>query len=78
MSSENFLRSTIIQDILSEIQKNSSNNSKPLNVIECNSGFGMIASDNGSICPHCNAVLKNRTTLNIHLKRCSFTKKLNN
>lgn len=63
-------KSHIVENMLSIISNNSEPLNKPINVIQCNAEIKLIASDNGAICPHCNAVLKNRITLNIHMKRC--------
>ena len=65
------LRDTDINEIIHRIVTcNTCPASDTLSVTKCNSNIDMIVSDNGAICPICNVVLKNRTTLSIHMKRC--------
>ena len=60
----------IIKDMLSIIASRSKPLTEPFDVIHCTSEIKIIASDNGAICPYCDSVLKNRTTLNMHMKKC--------
>ena len=45
-------------------------------ITHCSSECSVIVSKLGAVCPHCSTFLKNRTTLNVHLKRCKVYRQI--
>ncbi len=63
-----------IDYLLSNSQNHQEPNPKPLPIMYCQKiNIGPVIGRDGAICPYCNDVLKNKATLNVHMKRCNMT-----